>query len=187
LSAGFVAHLDIEEAPTAGHFWAFAGLDPTKKWNKGQKRPWNADLRTLCWKAGQCMMKFSNKEECYYGQVYKAAKAYYFRKNEAFDYAATAKSDLDSGRYKEHVKQSAVEDGEEVNEETFKRARFYLEQGKLPPAHIDARARRYAVKIFLSHLHQVWYKWHYKKDAPLPYALSILGHAHMIEPPSHIV
>src|SRR5262249_29083837 len=28
LSAGLLAHLDIEKAPTAGHFWNFAGLNP---------------------------------------------------------------------------------------------------------------------------------------------------------------
>jgi hypothetical protein len=30
--------------------------------------------------------------------------------------------------------------------------------GGLPPAHLDARARRYAVKIFLSHLYAEWRK-----------------------------
>lgn len=187
LSAGFVAHLDITMAPTAGHFWAFAGLDPTKTWEKGKKRPWNAKLRVLSWKAGQCMMKFSNREDCYYGQIYKKAKEYYFQKNEAGDYSAQAKSELVSGKYKERIVKASSQDGEEVTEETFKRAKFYLEQGKLPPAHIDARARRYAVKMFLSHLHEVWYKFHYKTNPPRPFALEILGHAHKIEPPSQII
>jgi len=53
----------------------------------------------------------------------------------------------------------------------------------LPPAHIHARARRYAVKLFLAHLHHVWYKDHYKADPPLPYAISVLGHAHYLAPP----
>ena len=32
LAAGLIAHLDITRAPTVGHFWRFAGLDPTVKW-----------------------------------------------------------------------------------------------------------------------------------------------------------
>lgn len=48
ISAGLLAHIDIERAPTVGHIWRFAGLDPTVTWNKGEKRPWNADLKVLC-------------------------------------------------------------------------------------------------------------------------------------------
>src|SRR5574337_629217 len=58
LSAGLLAHIDIAQAPTVGHIWRFAGLDPTTKWEKGQKRPFNAKLKTLCWKIGQSFMKF---------------------------------------------------------------------------------------------------------------------------------
>lgn len=32
LAAGLQAHLDITKAPTVGHFWRFAGVDPTIKW-----------------------------------------------------------------------------------------------------------------------------------------------------------
>jgi hypothetical protein len=32
LAAGLLAHIDITKAPTAGHIWRFAGLDPTVKW-----------------------------------------------------------------------------------------------------------------------------------------------------------
>ena len=53
ISAGLLAHIDINKAPTVGHIWRFAGLDPTATWNKGEKRPWNASLKTLCWKIGE--------------------------------------------------------------------------------------------------------------------------------------
>src|SRR5262245_51121976 len=52
ITSGLLAHIDIEKAPTAGKIWRYAGLDPTVKWEKGQKRPWNASLKTLCWKIG---------------------------------------------------------------------------------------------------------------------------------------
>ena len=61
IAAGLLAHIDIRKAPTVGHIWRFAGLDPTTKWEKGQKRPFNAELKTLCWKLGQSFMKFSQQ------------------------------------------------------------------------------------------------------------------------------
>src|SRR5258708_8365225 len=54
----------------------------------------------------------------------------------------------------------------------------------LRPAHIHARARRYAVRMFLSHLHQVWYEIEYGRPAPRPYAVEHLGHVHVIKPPN---
>jgi hypothetical protein len=60
ITAGLLAHIDIHHAPTAGHIWAYAGLDPTRKWGKGQKRPWNARLKVLCWKIGESLVKVSN-------------------------------------------------------------------------------------------------------------------------------
>jgi Transposase IS116/IS110/IS902 family len=32
ISAGLLANIEIEKAPTVGHIWRFAGLDPTSKW-----------------------------------------------------------------------------------------------------------------------------------------------------------
>ena len=37
VSAGLAAHIDITKAPTVGHIWRFAGLDPTVKWQKAEK------------------------------------------------------------------------------------------------------------------------------------------------------
>jgi transposase len=40
IAAGLLAHIEIERAPTVGHIWAFAGLDPTRKWGrKGRNGP----------------------------------------------------------------------------------------------------------------------------------------------------
>lgn len=54
LTAGFAAHIDIHIAKTPSAIWRYAGLDPTVKWAKGQKRPWNAALKVLSWKLGDC-------------------------------------------------------------------------------------------------------------------------------------
>lgn len=49
LGAGLLANIDITKAPTAGHIWSFAGLHTNVKWEKGQKRPFNPDMKLLCW------------------------------------------------------------------------------------------------------------------------------------------
>lgn len=166
ISAGLLAHIDIEKAPTVGHIWSYAGLVPGVEWKKGQLRPWNATLKTLCWKAGQSFMKVSGSEDAFYGQIYKERKAYEIEKNEKGDYADFAKSILESKNFR----------GETVAKKAYS-------EGRLPPAHINARCTRYAVKLFLSHLHYVWYKIHYKDEPPNPYPIAHMGHVHMIEPP----
>lgn len=165
IAAGMMAHIDITQAPTAGHIWSYAGLDPTKKWEKGQKRPWNPELKKLCWLLGQSFMKFSGADQCFYGKIYLQRKQYEQERNESGQNAELAKT--------------LVEKYDKKTE-----ARKHLEGGKLPPAQIDARARRYSVKIFLSHLQMVWFKMHYGVEPPKPFAIAILGHAHMIDPPS---
>lgn len=165
LSAGLLAHIDIHKAPTVGHIWRYAGFDPTQKWEKGQRRPWNASLKVLCWKIGQSFMKFSNQDNCFYGKIYKERKAYEIQRNEA-------------GGNKEAAAAGAARVGKTTD--AFK----HYSEGKLPPAQIDARARRYAVKLFLSHMHHVWYVKEFGTNPPLPYPIAHMGHAHMIEVPN---
>lgn len=167
LAAGLLAHIDISKAPTAGSVWRYAGLDPTQTWEKGQKRPFNAELKTLCWKIGQSFMKFSGRDECFYGQLYKQDKIRRVEKNEAGDYAEFAKSILDKKNFK-------------VNQ-----TRKTLESGKLSDAQIDAQARRFAVKIFLSHYHAVAYQDYHGRPAPRPYIIEHGGHAHEIAIPGN--
>lgn len=90
LTAGLLAHIDIERAPTVGHIWRFAGLDPTVEWRPGQKRPWNAQLKVICWKLGESFKKFSGHPECVYGQLYRARKAVEVERNAAGFFADQA-------------------------------------------------------------------------------------------------
>jgi len=165
IAAGLIAHIDITQAPTVGHIWSFAGLNPTQEWGKGQKRPWNAKLKTLCWKIGQSFMKFSGREDCYYGKLYKQRKQYEIDKNEAGEYAEQAALALSRKKFRDDTKAKAI-----------------YETGKLPPAHLDARARRWTVKLFLAHLHGEMYRQHFGTEPPLPYPIAHLGHAHLIKP-----
>lgn len=166
LAAGLLAHLDISKAPTVGHFWSFAGLNPTVKWGKGQKRPWNNALKVLCWKIGESFVKVSGNEDSLYGRKYRERKAYELERNERGENAARAAEILTErniGKDTDAYKAYAV--------------------GKLPPAHIHARAKRFAVKLFISHLHEEMFREaHDGAKPPNPYPIDHLGHAHYVEP-----
>lgn len=167
IAAGLLAHIDIKKAPTAGHIYNFCGYNPDVTWEKGQKRPWNAGFKTLCWKVGQSFMKFSNEDDCFYGKIYKERKKYEIDRNE-------------SGGNKEKAAEILTKKKFNKSTDAFK----HLSGGKLPPAQIDARARRYAVKMFLSHLQQVWWFLENGEMPPKPYAINKLGHAHYVLPPN---
>lgn len=166
LASGLLAHIDIEKAPTAGHIWRFAGLDPTLAWGKGEKRPWNARLKVLAWKCGESFWRVQNRERDIYGHVAVERKALEQQRNDAGLFAEQARRALERKRYGDDTKAK----------------KFYLE-GKLPPAHIHARAKRYAVKLFLAHLHHVMFEVRYGVLPPKPYILTQDDHAHYFGPP----
>lgn len=163
LTAGLLAHIDIERAPTVGHIWRFAGLDPTVEWRAGQKRPWNGQLKVICWKLGESFKKFSGHPECVYGQLYRARKAVEVERNVAGLFADQAAATL--AKRPGH-KQKAI-----------------YATGRLPDGRLDLRAMRWAVKIFLAHFHHVAYESRYGTPPPKPYVIGILGHAGYIGPP----
>ena len=161
IAAGMLAHLDIEKAPTAGHFWRFAGQDPSCKWEKGQKRPYNADLKQLCYHLGECVKRTYNAADSFYGKLYRSRKELIVKRNE-------------EGYNAERAKTFKTQSAE---------VRKTLAEGKLPAGNLDRQACNYAAKIFLSHLHAVMYWDKYCRAAPKPFAISIMGHAHEIKVP----
>jgi len=166
ISAGLLSHIDIHKAPTAGHIWNFAGLNPNQKWEKGEKRPWNGQLRTLAWKIGESFVKVCNHEDAFYGKLYSQRKELETKKNS-------------EGKYKEHAQK-------QLDEKNYKKntiAYGHYRKGELPPAHIHAISKRWTVKLFLSHLHYVWFKHEFNKTPPEPYALSKLNYSNLIRPP----
>lgn len=249
LSAGFLAHIDIRQAPTAGHIWSYAGLATGKEWVSADiaarwvaengldvvkagiafnrkpdnlyrmattdvdgneikmtaktlaaaisRRPWNAELKKLCYKVGDCLIKFSNVEECYYGRLFRERLNYEWQKNLAGDYAAKARSSVYdksteaygwvAGCFNAGAIAPMVEAGQSLAAVNVKKLKGAPGSGHpmLPPAHILARARRYAVKIFLSHLHEVWYEHEFKRRVPNPFVIEHGGHVHRIKVPNY--
>jgi hypothetical protein len=131
--------------------------------------PWNAGLKRLLFLTGDCFVKFSNHPKESYGTTYRQRKEYEQAKNERGDYRDQAVRSLADKNF-----------GKDTE------ARRWYEQGKLPPARIHLRCQRYAVKMFLSHVHTVmWWDAH-NCPPPVPYAFTLAGedHRHYVPPPN---
>jgi hypothetical protein len=165
IAAGLLAHIEIEKAQTAGAIWRFAGLDPTSKWEKGEKRPWNPDLKVLAWKIGESFVKVSGNEHDYYGKLLLERKVIEKARNDSGALREQAALNLTKLKRKDSVTAKANQ------------------EGRLSDGHIHSRAKRWAVKLFLSHVHQVMYMEHFHTPAPKPYILTQPTHAHEISVP----
>jgi len=199
LAAACLAHLEIEGRPTVGAFWRFAGLDPTSKWEKKTKRPWNAQLKSiLVFKMGESFVKFHGREKCYYGPLWKKHKDKLWLQNIRGQFSETANADVAGKKYGKATQALRWVRGDY----SLAAVEAWLAAGKgekppenggvgvpmLPPAQIHARARRWTVKLFLSHLHHVMHHDWYGVDPPRPYifehpeADAGVSHTHLLEP-----
>ena len=116
---------------------------------------------------GESFVKISGRPNGFYGHVYQERKAREIAKNEAGEFAPQAALVLANKKF-------ARDTG----------ARKMYESGKLPAAHIHARAKRYAVKLFLAHFHDEWFRRHYGTEPPLPYPIARMpGHSHVVNAP----
>jgi len=168
IAAGMLAYIDIKKCNTAGSIWNYAGWDGSRKVRTaGQKITWNPKFRVLCWKLGESFVKTSNNKDDIYGHLYREKKSWYEAKNEAGGFAEKAAEELKLKKY-----------GKDT--EAYK----WYSNGKLPPAHINAMAKRFAVKIFLSHLFEIWYEYDRGAKAPNPFVQDHLGHVHIIHAPN---
>lgn len=207
IAAGLLAHIDMTKAETAGQIWRFAGLDPTSKWNKGEKRPWNADLKRLCWIIGESFVKTGGNKNSQYGPVYKARKELEWQRNIGGEFSAQAAESLQAKKFGRQTDAVMWYEGhirpEDVviimaEPDATKRQSLMKKSAKpgsgvpmLPPARIHLRATRYAVKLFLAHYHHVGYELLHRKAPPMPYILAHpeadprgMSHVHFLAPPN---
>jgi hypothetical protein len=165
IAAGLAAHIDPAKAKTPSAVCKFAGLAPgSDKRTKGKKIPFNSRLKIVCWKAGESFVKVSGKEDAFYGKLYTQFKTDEVSRNENGLYREQAARELATKKFSDN--------------DTKKR----LLEGKLSDGHLHSRAKRRTVKIFLQHY---WIEGRKARglDVRLPYAIQILGHDGMIDPP----
>lgn len=226
LAGGLMAHFNIEKAPRDANMHSFAGLGEKCVCVKGERRPWNAFLKSLCaYKIGESFVK---NPRSFYGEWFVKRKAAEVVWNDcggsgnkhksrhgvgtgmntmeaairdATDIYKTPEGDR-VGKYKPNTAAwpwvnacypkgtcGQIIQIKTLTEREAFLAKIRLDPGKgfpmLPPAHIHARARRWVVKLFISHLHEVWWWTHFKTKPLCSYVFcgSFPEHSHKIEPP----
>lgn len=146
------------------------GKEALTKWLS--RMPWNGKLKAkVLFGMGEVMVKFSNRPECYYGQLFKRKKAELKKKNER-------------GLFREVANKKMADGLVAKTTETWK----HWEAGHLSPGHIHNRARRWTMSLLISHLHEVMFMDYHGEKAPLPYIFEAPGdlshdHRHYIPPP----
>lgn len=123
--------------------------------------PWNARLKVLCWKIGESFNKTRNRDGDVYGHVLALRSDYEHWRNDNGEYAEQAADKLKRCKIGKST-------------EAYK----WYSQGKLPPGHILARCKRYAVKLFLSHWHEKAWEFKHNAKPPVPY---ICGNGHHLD------
>lgn len=169
------------------------------------RRPWNADLKTLCWKLGESFVKQSGYAEDddpadLYCRLYVQRKIQETVRNEAGDFvesAAQALVDRNYGRDTDarlwysgcftpkaarQIREADIKERISLTKELAGAPGSGL--AMLPPARVHARAKRFAVKVFLVHFWSAMYEEaHPGTPAPNPWVTTLGGHADLIQRP----
>jgi hypothetical protein len=140
LTAAWLAHVNVHIARNCSKVLAFGGYNPNMKWEKGQKRPYNADLKLVFNKMGRAFVFLSNRNS-YFGQRYKENKALVEKRNDAGMFADRCAELLRTRNYRK-----------ETN------AYKCYSVGKYPPAHVSASARLKTVALCVGVLHREHYR-----------------------------
>jgi hypothetical protein len=130
------------------------------------KKPFNGRLKTLIWKLADCQVKFHNHKDSFYGPLYANYKAVLIKRNKAGEFADAAAESL------KRLKDKSTP--------TYKAN----SEGRLSDGHLEARAKRWVGKLFVSHWHSIHYREHFGEPAPKPYVIEHLGHKDLILPPN---
>ena len=159
------------------------------------KPNYNLTLKCACWKLGESFLKCKNKPQSLYGRLLNERYLTEQTKNEELAYIQEALKSLgyifkkNNGLTKAQELELLAECKRKIESKKFKprigtttKAFTYYIEGKLPPAHIIERCKRWAVKLFLSHLHTAMYLDRYGEMPPEHYVFAIAEHRDKIDP-----
>ena len=157
LGVQFVALIQpISDFDTVAALWSYSGYGvvdgEAPRRQAGVQSRWNPDLRKLGYQLGDCFVRAGGP----YRELYDCYKA----RDRAVHPDPVTKTD---------------KSGKLMKTREGKAWKMYTD------GHIHARARRYAVKIFLSHL---WQAWRELEGLLVrgPYAVEYLGHTKILSP-----
>ena len=127
------------------------------------KPPYNLELKTKMWVVSDIFVKNKNRGSKY-GEIFDRRLEYEMEKNE-------------NGEYAEQAAQ-ILRDRNIADKKTIE----VLQSGKLTKSHLVARAKRVAVKLFLSHVYEAMYYDKFHEEAPEPYVIAYKDHHGYIPP-----
>ncbi len=172
--AKIIGLVNIEKAPYISSLWKWAGMhvvdgkSPRRK--KGQKIEYNSQLRTMCWRLVTSIMraqsgptdKVPTRKEGKYYQYYIVQKNAEISKLHRAKVLIVPASKLPTRIVKGKKEK-------------------YEPEGMISEGHVDNRAKRKMIKLFLSHLWEVWRK---ALGLPItkPYILEYGEHKHHYDP-----
>lgn len=138
---------------------------------QAEKRPWSTRFKSLCaYKIGESFVKVQANKKDYYGHIFAAKKQQYNEQNA-------------NGRFEEFAAEALKKKTYNKSTDAYKA----YSAGRFPPAHIHAMARRWTVKLFISHFHQVMSEVTHRKPAPRPWIIEIGGHKDYVPAPNWIL
>ena len=140
--------------------------DKKEKWSKANiisacsMVPYNKELKSFCYLLGEQFHWNCNNDQSLYGTLFSERKALEEKRNAEGAFSDQASNKLDKLISKDTNAYKAYS------------------EGKLPTAHINNRAKRWAVKIFISHLFEEMYRVEYGEKPPRYYSLEKLEGMH---------
>lgn len=152
LAGGLISSIQgIGRFDTVSKLWKYCGVGINEdggiqKRRKGEKLNYSPFLKTLCWKIGESFVKISDRG--YYGQMLGN-----FKRREQAKAAKAGIPILPFADVEKALKARAKEQGIPAKD-AYKK--LYDPAVILTEGHVHARAKRKAVKLFLSHLWLVW-------------------------------
>jgi len=87
-----LGYLDIGKSRTPEHLWSYAGLAPSQA--DKMKSPYNNNLKEVCIHIGKNFIKYSAKEDCFYGKLYLEERKRRMELNEQGEYTGLANEAL---------------------------------------------------------------------------------------------
>lgn len=190
LAALVMAYVHPSKFPSPAAMWSYLGLTPTKGRDTGD---WNYDRRgkTVAYKLAISQIMVEGD----YRPWYERRKAFEWEKNLRGENAEVARkraNEYDKST-EAYLWASGALDPVKVRKflsspQPFTPGRLEAlraEPGKgvpmIPPAHVEARARRWLAKLMLDHLWQVHY-YYTTGQVWVPYAIAHKGHVDRIDP-----
>ncbi|MCX7618910.1 transposase [Tepidiforma sp.] len=193
IAAGLTAYATINYCRDPHHLWAYAGLVP------GSSQRFSRAFRRMAYYAGESFVRSGS----YYRRLYEQRKAYEWRRNLSggnADQALAAAARAQSAGARAFLEGQVDPDrlvglmvlGKPAIAANGNPSRAIIAVGgkgvpMLTPGHIDRRARRWTVKLLLSHFSQV--AWESAADTARepwlpPRALREMNHHDYIAPPN---